>query len=441
MASGIWVNEWEKKPRTLEMYRHLEGRKDIWSSSCQMSDVAVDILFLVDSSGSITTYEFTKIRELVEKLVNTFDVGLQRVLVSLVFISSNPILSFHFREYLTTSELRRAVTQLEQQFGDTNSGKAFTFAQDHVFTPEGGSRMDVPKLVVWITDGFSTDDVIQPSHLLKEKGVQILAVSTGRTSYGLREAVSTPDEEFLFFTEMDNLPLISNQLCTAIFDAVSPRKITVSEVTARSFRLTWPRLSSRGDRHYIVDGQPVGTTKTRQGFRETFSLNIRTTVVERLSPSTTYEVTVLTSDSQRALWIKVTTLEDTKMASFHNSTASGQNRQIKWPQKTSTEGDHNALIQGQTDKLKATEGSWTLHTVVPGDPTSRTTYKTPVPTSGVLRDLRQGMKTLEDSRMRQKGNEELDAVPNEGQLQVATTGVQITETSSSGLSENVLLKI
>uniref|UniRef100_H3A4K7 von Willebrand factor A domain-containing protein 1 n=1 Tax=Latimeria chalumnae TaxID=7897 RepID=H3A4K7_LATCH len=273
------------------------------------SEDAVDILLVVDSSGSITTWEFSKIRELLEGLVGSLNVGPQRVLVGLILVSDSPILEFSFTQHNSSSELLKALGDLEQRWGDTNSGKALDFAREQVLTPEQGSRLHTQKVMVWVTDGMSSDDVLGPAKLLKQLGVKIFVVSTGRISYGLQEVASPPTEEFLFFVDADSLPLFSGQLCTAIIDAVSPKKMAVSEVTAESFRVSWPQIASSVHDRYILDYAPARAVGKGKRFSLTLPWDAGTAVLKNLLPLTTYDVTLLTANSNQALWVNVTTLE------------------------------------------------------------------------------------------------------------------------------------
>lgn len=56
------------------------------------------------------------------------------------------------------------------------SGLALTFILENSFKPESGSRSDVPKIGILITDGKSQDDVIPPAQRLRDAGIELFAI-------------------------------------------------------------------------------------------------------------------------------------------------------------------------------------------------------------------------------------------------------------------------
>lgn len=56
------------------------------------------------------------------------------------------------------------------------SGLALTYILENSFKPESGSRPDVPKIGILITDGKSQDDVQSPAQRLREAGIELFAI-------------------------------------------------------------------------------------------------------------------------------------------------------------------------------------------------------------------------------------------------------------------------
>lgn len=133
-----------------------------------------------------------------------------------------PTIEFPFDRYLSTGAVQQAIRDTQQLMGDTNTGKALSFAKEKFFTDEAGARADVPKVLVWVTDGFSTDDISQPMQLLKDMEVTVFIISTGRGNYlELSAAASQPPEKHLYFVDVDDLPIITKELRDAIIGTVS----------------------------------------------------------------------------------------------------------------------------------------------------------------------------------------------------------------------------
>ncbi|XP_041124397.1 von Willebrand factor A domain-containing protein 1-like isoform X3 [Polyodon spathula] len=179
---------------------------------CATPLVPVDVLLLLDSSSSVTAWEFSQFLSLLMGLSSALPVG--PVQVGLVSISDFPVLEFRIGQHQTATALQGSLGVLRQRGGDTNSGLALEWALRQGFTPGWGSRAGAHRVLLWITDGMSTDEVELPARLLKEAGVRVLLVSTGRSDHGIRTVVS--DHSSMFFTDTDNLPEISAQLCEAI---------------------------------------------------------------------------------------------------------------------------------------------------------------------------------------------------------------------------------
>lgn len=70
-----------------------------------------------------------------------------------------------------------------------------TYILENSFKPESGSRPDVPKIGILITDGKSQDDVQFPAQRLREAGIELFAIGrtksrSDRTHCHLRVCVS-----------------------------------------------------------------------------------------------------------------------------------------------------------------------------------------------------------------------------------------------------------
>lgn len=89
--------------------------------------------------------------------------------------------------------------------GGTQTGEAIKFINQTYFTEEAGSRANqrVPQIAVVITDGDSTDDVIEPAKSLREKGVMVFAIGVGQANIKeLQSMANKPSEHFVF--HLDN---------------------------------------------------------------------------------------------------------------------------------------------------------------------------------------------------------------------------------------------
>ncbi|RXN33227.1 collagen alpha-1(XIV) chain-like protein [Labeo rohita] len=57
-------------------------------------------------------------------------------------------------------------------------GLALKSILENSFKAESGSRSDVPKIVILITDVKSQDDVLSPAQRLRDAGIELFAIGT-----------------------------------------------------------------------------------------------------------------------------------------------------------------------------------------------------------------------------------------------------------------------
>uniref|UniRef100_A0A7M4DVW8 von Willebrand factor A domain-containing protein 1 n=1 Tax=Crocodylus porosus TaxID=8502 RepID=A0A7M4DVW8_CROPO len=287
-------------------------------------DLEGDILFLLDSSGSVSYYEFSKVKEFIRDLLRPFTFGPHDVQTSIIHISTVPTIEFPFDRYPSSEAVQQAIRGTQQLMGDTNTGKALSFAKEKFFTDEAGSRPDVPKVLVWVTDGFSTDDISPPMQLLKDMGVTVFIVSTGRGNFlELSAAASQPPEKHLHFVDVDDLILhctegrklccsnMSNWLPFAppLAEEISPTRIVISESTPHSFRVSWSPTPDSVVSYQVLYGPlPGNSAKLLE-----VDGKHNSTVLENLTLNTTYLVTVAAiykSGKERGSKVKHLRFED-----------------------------------------------------------------------------------------------------------------------------------
>uniref|UniRef100_A0A8B9NVD8 von Willebrand factor A domain-containing protein 1 n=1 Tax=Apteryx owenii TaxID=8824 RepID=A0A8B9NVD8_APTOW len=253
-----------------------------------LSDSEGDLLFLLDSSGSVSYYEFSRVKEFIWDLMRPFTFGPNDVQTSIIHISTTPTMEFPFDRYLSSGTVQQAIRDTQQLMGDTNTGKALSYAKEKFFSDEAGARPGVPKVLVWVTDGFSTDDISEPMQLLKDMGVTVFIVSTGRGNYlELSAAASQPPEKHLHFVDVDDLSIITKELR----DAILANRFRAVDITSSSFRLIWPKLLSQETGYYTLEYAPIddpGRKKTKQVSGAHTNL-----MLSSLAPETTYQVALI----------------------------------------------------------------------------------------------------------------------------------------------------
>ncbi|XP_067345081.1 cartilage matrix protein-like [Channa argus] len=166
---------------------------------CETTD-KIDIVLLVDSSGSISPEDFHDIKSFVADLVNTFDIGPDRVQIGLTQFSTRPRTEWNLNTHTTKESLLEAIDRVQQIGGDTKTGRALEYILRKNFNPRVGMRADSHKIAVLITDGSSMDKVSRPSQSLKDAGIEIYTIGVGRADESqLMVIASDPIEVHMLF--------------------------------------------------------------------------------------------------------------------------------------------------------------------------------------------------------------------------------------------------
>ncbi|XP_038678172.1 mucin-17-like isoform X3 [Scyliorhinus canicula] len=253
-------------------------------------------------------------RGLLEKLVGHLAVGPKRVRLGLLQVAGQPALELPLGSGTSQEGIIHALQDLHQLLGDTNSGQALAYAARRAWAPEAGGRSQATRLLLWVTDGYSSDQLEEASGLLRMAGVFTFVVTTGRRDEGLSLVASSPSQDFLFFTDVEELPGLSTRLCQAIKDLISPAELTVSEVMEESFRLSWGRMATAERESYVLEYRTKDRTREGQSRRVVLPWNSRAHSVRRLQPNTTYHVTLRVRGRESSkLQAQATTLSGVKV--------------------------------------------------------------------------------------------------------------------------------
>lgn len=278
-----------------------------------------DVLFLLDSSGSVSSYEHSRMLTFLSELVHPFSLGDDQVRVGLLQVGTKPRLEFGFDRHTAQSGLQDAVRNTKPLRGDTNTVDALRMAKERVLRPNAadGARAGLPRVLVWLTDGVKPGDVIGPMAELREEGVAVLVVSTGHGNYQvLRQVVSPPVEDHLYFVDIDDMSIITEDLRNAIIEIIRAERINVRDISSNSATLQWrPVLSSLTGHYEVLFGQvPTGgvgvgggggtgtspSTGTAPYQKLTQSADSSTVRLTGLMPDTTYNATLIPKSNEQS---------------------------------------------------------------------------------------------------------------------------------------------
>ncbi|KAK1889314.1 Collagen alpha-1(XII) chain [Dissostichus eleginoides] len=275
------------------------------SLECSLGvDVQADVVLLVDGSYSIGLANFAKVRAFLEVLVTSFDIGPDKVQISLVQYSRDPHTEFYLNTHHDQSAVVKAVRSFPYRGGSTNTGRAMTYVREKIFQANRGARPNVPRINILITDGKSSDAFHIPATKLRNADVEIFAVGVKDAVRRELEAIANEPAATHVYTveDFDAFTRISKELTQSICLRIEqelrniiqrrltqPRDLSFSEVGSRSFRATW-EMDATDVESYLVRFRPVN------GEDGHVSMSVPgetlTAVLPHLTPLTSYEVNV-----------------------------------------------------------------------------------------------------------------------------------------------------
>ncbi|XP_074510381.1 collagen alpha-6(VI) chain isoform X4 [Sebastes fasciatus] len=182
---------------------------------CVQTDEA-DIFFLIDHSGSIYPADFKDMKKFIIEFLHTFRIGPQHVRMGVAKYADSPNLEFDLTTYSDTKTLEKAIEDIKQVGGGTETGRALEF-MGPLFDKAMGSRgHKVPEYLIVITDGKSADEVKVPAEKLRAQGVTVYAIGVKKADIvELREISGDPKRTY-FVNNFDALKPIKDDIITDI---------------------------------------------------------------------------------------------------------------------------------------------------------------------------------------------------------------------------------
>ncbi|XP_067265217.1 collagen alpha-3(VI) chain-like isoform X2 [Chanodichthys erythropterus] len=177
-----------------------------------------DVVFLIDGTTKMRT-EFPAIRDMVQRVVEKLDVGLDSVRVSVVQYSDDPKLEFLLNEYSTREEVRQAIRRMRSKGGNQlNTGQALEYVSKTIYQRSAGSRVEegVPQFLILVTGGKSNDDVSGPANQLKLSRVAPLAVGAHDADAEELKLISFSPGLTYTIRDFQQLPTVEQQLLTKV---------------------------------------------------------------------------------------------------------------------------------------------------------------------------------------------------------------------------------
>ncbi|XP_016357451.1 collagen alpha-1(XIV) chain [Sinocyclocheilus anshuiensis] len=285
--------------------------------TCRTPAVA-DIVILVDGSWSIGRINFRLVRMFLESLVRAFAVGSEHTRVGLAQYSGDPRIEWHLNTHSTKEAVIDAVKTLPYKGGNTLTGLALTYILENSFKAESGSRPDVPKIGILITDGKSQDDVLSPAQRLRDAGIELFAIGVKNADENELRAIASPPEQTHVYNVadysfmLDIVEGLTRSVCERVSELSreisgetdpystrsldAPSNLVTSEVMARSFRVSWTHAAGPVEKYRVVYYSPSESRPEEV----VVNGNDNSVVLRYLNSLTEYQITVFAIYSNAA---------------------------------------------------------------------------------------------------------------------------------------------
>ncbi|XP_077453777.1 collagen alpha-6(VI) chain isoform X2 [Stigmatopora argus] len=175
--------------------------------------VSGDVLFLMDSSGSIYPPDYKKMKDFVKSVINKSNIGRDDIRVGIMQYSTLQKLVFPLD--FDKDQMLRAVDAMRQIGGGTLTGEAIARVTPYFDAARGG-RPGVSQRLVVITDGESQDDVKGHASALRLKGVTVHAIGVEDANATQLLDISGSAERVSLEMNFDDLKDLENQIALEI---------------------------------------------------------------------------------------------------------------------------------------------------------------------------------------------------------------------------------
>ncbi|KAH0623732.1 hypothetical protein JD844_006824 [Phrynosoma platyrhinos] len=179
---------------------------------------SLDLVFALDSSGSVGRDNFVQLKTFVGSLSSQFDINRDVTQIGLVVFGKRSRTIFGLDRHVTGSSLHEAINQAPFVGGSVSVGSSLLHIYDDVLTVQKGARPGVKKIVVVITGGAGVDDAIVPAQQLRNNDISLVVVGIGHIPTGSLLKIAASYDNLLRISSYKDLKYNEGLLIEIICD-------------------------------------------------------------------------------------------------------------------------------------------------------------------------------------------------------------------------------
>ena len=185
---------------------------------------AIDLIFVLDSSGSIGRANYQKMLEFVGDVINKLDIGPDKSRVGVVDYSNSASVPIHLNAYQMNNTLLNAVAGISYNGGSTNTADGITTCIQEFNTAARPKWSGIPRIAIVVTDGQSDSppDTIAAAQSFHSANILSYAVGIGSVDMEeLNSIASDPASQHVHILSAFNIKelqalqeTLNNEACT-----------------------------------------------------------------------------------------------------------------------------------------------------------------------------------------------------------------------------------
>ena len=193
------------KEQTTGDLRRRNNEADIMEATLVKCNRSVDVVFLLDESGSVGTKNFKESLDFVKNMTKAFpdnklsgEDGTRFGLSTFSYIYTS---HFFLSSFKNQSEYLSAISRVIYRGGGTYLGSALQYILTYQFREDRGMRPDVdgiPRILIVLTDGRSSGNLRVPAQNVRDKNIVIYAI--GIAGYNLPQLIEIASSKSHVYT-------------------------------------------------------------------------------------------------------------------------------------------------------------------------------------------------------------------------------------------------
>ncbi|XP_037310495.2 collagen alpha-6(VI) chain-like [Pungitius pungitius] len=201
--------------RDFDALKDLEGRfvSKVCENVCLL--VQADIIFLVDTSKSISKTQFKDMQTFMKTVVNQTKVGQENTRFGLLSYSTTPTRHFDLKDHDCKLDVLKGIDIKNPERDDTYTSRALNFSLEFFDAKYGGRReRGVPQILMVITDGEATDpyDLKKNSDALRKRGVNVVSIGVKNALKTELEIMADDPSKVFFVDNFEELSTLYRQM-------------------------------------------------------------------------------------------------------------------------------------------------------------------------------------------------------------------------------------